>query len=157
MKRDEALDIILATKVIAVIRMRDRGQARSCGRGDPAGRGDGDRNHDDRCPGRSTSSGDGRGEAGRRPHRRGDGLGRGDGDGGHPGRGGFRRLSRLGSRGRSGSAAGRDTFVAPGAFTPTEILAAWRSGADVVKVFPATRRRARNFSRTSKGRSRISG
>jgi 2-dehydro-3-deoxyphosphogluconate aldolase/(4S)-4-hydroxy-2-oxoglutarate aldolase len=32
----------------------------------------------------------------------------------------------------------RGTFVAPGAFTPTEILAAWREGADVVKVFPAT-------------------
>ncbi len=31
-----------------------------------------------------------------------------------------------------------DTFVAPGAFTPTEILAAWREGADVVKVFPAS-------------------
>lgn len=31
-----------------------------------------------------------------------------------------------------------DTFVAPGAFTPTEILAAWRLGADVVKVFPAS-------------------
>ncbi len=31
-----------------------------------------------------------------------------------------------------------DTFVAPGAFTPTEILAAWERGADVVKVFPAT-------------------
>ena len=31
-----------------------------------------------------------------------------------------------------------DTFVAPGAFTPTEIVAAWQAGADVVKVFPAT-------------------
>ncbi len=31
-----------------------------------------------------------------------------------------------------------DVFVAPGAFSPTEILAAWRLGADVVKVFPAT-------------------
>jgi 2-dehydro-3-deoxyphosphogluconate aldolase/(4S)-4-hydroxy-2-oxoglutarate aldolase len=31
-----------------------------------------------------------------------------------------------------------DTFVAPGAFTPTEIIAAWERGADVVKVFPAT-------------------
>jgi 2-dehydro-3-deoxyphosphogluconate aldolase/(4S)-4-hydroxy-2-oxoglutarate aldolase len=31
-----------------------------------------------------------------------------------------------------------DTFVAPGALTPTEILAAWERGADVVKVFPAT-------------------
>jgi len=31
-----------------------------------------------------------------------------------------------------------DVFAAPGAFTPTEILAAWERGADVVKVFPAT-------------------
>jgi 2-dehydro-3-deoxyphosphogluconate aldolase / (4S)-4-hydroxy-2-oxoglutarate aldolase len=31
----------------------------------------------------------------------------------------------------------RDTVVMPGAFTPTEILAAWQAGADVVKVFPA--------------------
>lgn len=29
-------------------------------------------------------------------------------------------------------------LVSPGAFTPTEILAAWRAGADIVKVFPAT-------------------
>ena len=29
-------------------------------------------------------------------------------------------------------------LVAPGAFTPTEIVSAWRAGADVVKVFPAT-------------------
>lgn len=28
--------------------------------------------------------------------------------------------------------------VVPGAFTPTEIVAAWRAGADIVKVFPAT-------------------
>lgn len=27
----------------------------------------------------------------------------------------------------------------PGAFTPTEILTAWSAGADVVKVFPATK------------------
>ena len=27
--------------------------------------------------------------------------------------------------------------VAPGAYTPTEILNAWRAGADIVKVFPA--------------------
>jgi len=31
-----------------------------------------------------------------------------------------------------------DVFVAPGAFTPTEIVVAWERGADVVKVFPAT-------------------
>lgn len=30
-------------------------------------------------------------------------------------------------------------IVIPGAFTPTEILTAWEAGADVVKVFPATR------------------
>ncbi|MCL4394075.1 MAG: bifunctional 4-hydroxy-2-oxoglutarate aldolase/2-dehydro-3-deoxy-phosphogluconate aldolase [Chloroflexi bacterium] len=29
-------------------------------------------------------------------------------------------------------------IVVPGAFTPTEILAAWECGADIVKVFPAT-------------------
>src|SRR5262249_951428 len=27
--------------------------------------------------------------------------------------------------------------VMPGAFTPTEILAAWEAGADIVKIFPA--------------------
>jgi len=31
-----------------------------------------------------------------------------------------------------------DVAVMPGCFTPTEILAAWEHGADVVKVFPAT-------------------
>lgn len=31
-----------------------------------------------------------------------------------------------------------DTLVAPGAFSPTEILSAWEAGADIVKVFPAT-------------------
>jgi 2-dehydro-3-deoxyphosphogluconate aldolase / (4S)-4-hydroxy-2-oxoglutarate aldolase len=30
-----------------------------------------------------------------------------------------------------------DKVVMPGAFTPTEILSAWDSGADIVKVFPA--------------------
>ncbi|HUW81275.1 MAG TPA: bifunctional 4-hydroxy-2-oxoglutarate aldolase/2-dehydro-3-deoxy-phosphogluconate aldolase [Phycisphaerae bacterium] len=29
--------------------------------------------------------------------------------------------------------------VVPGAFTPTEIVRAWQAGADVVKVFPATK------------------
>ena len=31
-----------------------------------------------------------------------------------------------------------DKVDIPGAFTPTEILAAWEQGADIVKVFPAT-------------------
>jgi 2-dehydro-3-deoxyphosphogluconate aldolase/(4S)-4-hydroxy-2-oxoglutarate aldolase len=35
-------------------------------------------------------------------------------------------------------AAERGIPVFPGAQTPTEILAAWQAGADVVKVFPAT-------------------
>jgi 2-dehydro-3-deoxyphosphogluconate aldolase/(4S)-4-hydroxy-2-oxoglutarate aldolase len=30
-------------------------------------------------------------------------------------------------------------IVAPGAFSPTEILHAWEAGADIVKVFPATK------------------
>jgi 2-dehydro-3-deoxyphosphogluconate aldolase/(4S)-4-hydroxy-2-oxoglutarate aldolase len=32
----------------------------------------------------------------------------------------------------------RDTAVMPGCFSPTEIFAAWSAGADIVKVFPAT-------------------
>jgi 2-dehydro-3-deoxyphosphogluconate aldolase / (4S)-4-hydroxy-2-oxoglutarate aldolase len=32
----------------------------------------------------------------------------------------------------------RGVMVSAGGLTPTEILAAWRSGADIVKVFPAT-------------------
>jgi 2-dehydro-3-deoxyphosphogluconate aldolase/(4S)-4-hydroxy-2-oxoglutarate aldolase len=35
-------------------------------------------------------------------------------------------------------AAGRDLPVFPGAFTPTEILGAWRAGATAVKLFPAS-------------------
>lgn len=31
----------------------------------------------------------------------------------------------------------RQSVVIPGAFTPTEILTAWRAGADIVKLFPA--------------------
>ncbi len=32
----------------------------------------------------------------------------------------------------------RDVPVMPGCYTPTEMLQAWRAGADVIKVFPAT-------------------
>jgi len=31
-----------------------------------------------------------------------------------------------------------DIYCAPGCFTPTEIFTAWKLGADVIKVFPAT-------------------
>jgi 2-dehydro-3-deoxyphosphogluconate aldolase/(4S)-4-hydroxy-2-oxoglutarate aldolase len=37
-----------------------------------------------------------------------------------------------------GWAAARGIPVMPGAFTPTEILAAWRAGAAAVKLFPAS-------------------
>jgi 2-dehydro-3-deoxyphosphogluconate aldolase/(4S)-4-hydroxy-2-oxoglutarate aldolase len=33
----------------------------------------------------------------------------------------------------------RDVPIMPGCFTPTEMLNAWRAGADIIKVFPATR------------------
>jgi 2-dehydro-3-deoxyphosphogluconate aldolase / (4S)-4-hydroxy-2-oxoglutarate aldolase len=36
------------------------------------------------------------------------------------------------------SARTAGVLAIPGAFTPTEILAAWRAGADLVKVFPAS-------------------
>ena len=32
----------------------------------------------------------------------------------------------------------RDTVVMPGALTPTEVITAWKAGADVVKIFPAS-------------------
>lgn len=32
-----------------------------------------------------------------------------------------------------------DKIVAPGAFTPTEVMKAWEAGADLVKIFPASR------------------
>lgn len=32
----------------------------------------------------------------------------------------------------------KDTVVVPGCYSPTEIMAAWNAGADIVKVFPAT-------------------
>jgi len=35
-----------------------------------------------------------------------------------------------------GLAAEEDTLVLPGALTPTEIISAWKAGADMVKVFP---------------------
>mgnify|MGYP006278901893 CR=1 FL=1 len=32
-----------------------------------------------------------------------------------------------------------DKIVAPGAFTPTEAMTAWQAGADIIKIFPASR------------------
>lgn len=39
----------------------------------------------------------------------------------------------------------RSVPIFPGAYTPTEIFAAWREGADIVKVFPAAGLGARYF------------
>jgi len=36
------------------------------------------------------------------------------------------------------AAHGHDVPILPGCFSPTEILAAWDAGADMIKVFPAT-------------------
>jgi 2-dehydro-3-deoxyphosphogluconate aldolase/(4S)-4-hydroxy-2-oxoglutarate aldolase len=36
-------------------------------------------------------------------------------------------------------AKGHDVVAIPGAMTPTEVLAAWNHGADMVKIFPAAR------------------
>jgi 2-dehydro-3-deoxyphosphogluconate aldolase/(4S)-4-hydroxy-2-oxoglutarate aldolase len=47
-------------------------------------------------------------------------------------------VSPIADPGMIAACRSHDTFVAPGAFTPAEIVAAWDRGADVVKVFPAT-------------------
>ena len=44
-----------------------------------------------------------------------------------------------------------DAVVIPGAMTPTEILAAWESGADLVKVFPAGQIGGAEFLKAIKG------
>jgi 2-dehydro-3-deoxyphosphogluconate aldolase/(4S)-4-hydroxy-2-oxoglutarate aldolase len=36
------------------------------------------------------------------------------------------------------AARARNTVVMPGALTPTEVITAWKAGADVVKIFPAS-------------------
>src|SRR3954454_6247273 len=41
--------------------------------------------------------------------------------------------------------------IMPGALTPTEILAAWQAGADVVKVFPASAMGGAKYIRALKG------
>ena len=77
--------------------------------------------------------------AGRRPHRRRHGARRRRRraaviDAGAR----VRRQPGVPARASSTSAAPPTCAVMPGCFTPTEILAAWEAGADVVKVFPAT-------------------
>lgn len=47
-------------------------------------------------------------------------------------------VSPITDRGMVEACREAEVLVAPGAFTPTEIVAAWRAGADIVKVFPAT-------------------
>jgi 2-dehydro-3-deoxyphosphogluconate aldolase/(4S)-4-hydroxy-2-oxoglutarate aldolase len=47
-------------------------------------------------------------------------------------------VSPLADPGMIAACRTHETLVAPGAFTPAEIVAAWDRGADIVKVFPAT-------------------
>ena len=47
-------------------------------------------------------------------------------------------VSPLADPGMIAACRAHETLVAPGAFTPAEIVAAWDRGADIVKVFPAT-------------------
>ena len=44
-----------------------------------------------------------------------------------------------------------DVVAVPGALTPTEIIAAWRMGADVVKVFPASAMGGAGYLRSLRG------
>ena len=48
-------------------------------------------------------------------------------------------------------ALGRGVVVFPGALTPTEIMAAWKAGADFVKVYPCAANGGPNYIRTLKG------
>ncbi len=47
-------------------------------------------------------------------------------------------VSPITDRDMIGTCREAGVLAAPGAFTPTEIVSAWRLGADIVKVFPAT-------------------
>ncbi|HVP91123.1 MAG TPA: bifunctional 4-hydroxy-2-oxoglutarate aldolase/2-dehydro-3-deoxy-phosphogluconate aldolase [Terriglobales bacterium] len=47
-------------------------------------------------------------------------------------------VSPLADPGMIAACRAHETLVAPGAFSPAEIVAAWDRGADIVKVFPAT-------------------
>ncbi|HLY18268.1 MAG TPA: bifunctional 4-hydroxy-2-oxoglutarate aldolase/2-dehydro-3-deoxy-phosphogluconate aldolase [Bryobacteraceae bacterium] len=49
-----------------------------------------------------------------------------------------------------GLASEEDTLVLPGALTPTEIINAWKAGADFVKVFPCTPLGGENYIRALK-------
>ena len=47
-------------------------------------------------------------------------------------------------------AIGKDVVVLPGALTPTEIVGAWKAGADFVKVFPCAANGGPNYIRALK-------
>jgi 2-dehydro-3-deoxyphosphogluconate aldolase/(4S)-4-hydroxy-2-oxoglutarate aldolase len=48
-------------------------------------------------------------------------------------------------------AAKQDIVALPGALTPTEVVNAWRAGADFVKVFPCAQVRGNSYIRALKG------
>jgi 2-dehydro-3-deoxyphosphogluconate aldolase/(4S)-4-hydroxy-2-oxoglutarate aldolase len=45
----------------------------------------------------------------------------------------------------------RDIVVIPGALTPTEVIAAWKAGADMVKIFPCSALGGAKYLRALKG------
>jgi 2-dehydro-3-deoxyphosphogluconate aldolase/(4S)-4-hydroxy-2-oxoglutarate aldolase len=45
----------------------------------------------------------------------------------------------------------RDLLVLPGALTPTEVMAAWQAGADLIKVFPCAQLGGASYIRALKG------
>jgi len=138
MNKNDVLNALLEMKVVAVYPHDTTlpGSAMSSRRS--SGAGSRPSNHHDRCPTpwgssplRCPQQESGRADRGGHRSRRGDGR---CGD-----RAGadfvvspvtdFPTIRECGRRG---------VLVAPGAFTPTEILNAWKEGADIVKVFPAT-------------------
>jgi 2-dehydro-3-deoxyphosphogluconate aldolase/(4S)-4-hydroxy-2-oxoglutarate aldolase len=48
-------------------------------------------------------------------------------------------------------AHGRDIAVLPGALTPTEVITAWKAGADMVKIFPCSAVGGAKYLRALKG------
>ena len=49
------------------------------------------------------------------------------------------------------AAHGRDIAVLPGALTPTEVITAWKAGADMVKIFPCSAVGGAQYLRALKG------
>ena len=125
--------------MVAVVRLTDgRGRAEMSPGALTAGGVERDRDHDD---GAARGRADRRAGAGAAPTHRGrrrHGHRRRHGARGDRRRRAVRRQPGVPPRRSSTPATSAASPAMPGCFSPTEILAAWEMGADVVKVFPAT-------------------